>query len=435
MQRRHQKVVEEAPAPGLSDQLRADMAAAAMAATRAIAYVGAGTFEFLVEGDDFYFLEMNTRLQVEHPVTELVTGLDLVRLQLEVAAGEPLGVEDGTILDARGRGHAVEARLYAEDPAAGWLPSPGTLTAFAPGPTPVRWDSGVAAGSVVSAHMDPMLAKAVAHAPTRREALARLGRALDELVVHGVRTNRDFLVDLLAASAVRSGTVTTAFIDEHPELTAAGPDAEVLRWHTLAATVHDVVEARRTAAALGFAPPGWRNVRSAPLERCYLGPAGAVEVRYRFEAGEAPVVHATIDGVEVTARVLEATGGVVDLETAEARRRFAVHAPGGAVLHVDGGGFAHSHSSWTAVPRFHESDGAAAGGGGVAAEIPGVVTAVSVRAGETVALGQRLVAMEAMKMEHAIAAPFDAVVDAVHVAVGQQVEAHEVLVTLTPAVN
>jgi propionyl-CoA carboxylase alpha chain len=441
IQRRHQKVLEEAPAPGLGRALRAKMAEAAVAGAESIGYTGVGTFEFLVEAEDFYFLEMNTRLQVEHPVTEEVSGLDLVRLQLEIAAGRPLGItKDEIVVD----GHAIEARLYAEDPAAGWLPSPGILATWRAGPTaPLRWDTGVAGGSLISPHFDPMLAKAVAHAPTREEAAARLARALDELRVHGVRTNRDFLVALLRDRDFVRGPTTISFIDDHPDLLGAGPGTELLRWHALAATLADVARRRSEAGALGFAPAGWRNLTSQLHRRTWSGPLGTCEVRYHISASVGGVLSAEVDGHCVEATLVELTPTGVDVECGLGRLRFEVTRASGrdrahsadspAHCFVDGGFGPHAHSEWVEVPRLVDPGAAEAVGGGVIAAIPGVVTAVAVAAGQRVAAMDRLVVMEAMKMEHVIAAPFPATVLEVHVDVGIQVEAHQVLVTLEAA--
>ena len=215
IQRRYQKVIEEAPALGISPELRERISEASIALARVIGYVGAGTIEYLVDGDRFYFLEMNTRLQVEHPVTECITNLDLVRLQIQVARGELLPMRQHEVIC---HGHAIEARLYAEDPSAGFLPTFGRLACFEPGFTPgVRYDTGVVSGYEVTTHYDPLLAKVIAHAPTRAEAAYRLARALTEMRLHGLRTNRDFLAATLIHRDFLAGDTRTDFVSKHPE--------------------------------------------------------------------------------------------------------------------------------------------------------------------------------------------------------------------------
>ena len=236
LQRRHQKVIEEAPAPGLDDSTRSAMGAAAVAAARAVAYQGAGTVEFLYDGREFYFLEMNTRLQVEHPVTEMITGVDLVEWQLRVASGEPLPLAQDAI---RRNGHAVEARLYAEDPERGFLPSTGRLQRlrFADGEQHVRVDSGVREGDEVTVHYDPMLAKVIAWAPDRTGALDRLRAALERTEVEGVRTNARFLWEILGAEAVRSGDVSTRLLEQALQPVGETPAERTDAWLIAAAAL------------------------------------------------------------------------------------------------------------------------------------------------------------------------------------------------------
>ena len=281
IQRRHQKIVEESPSPALDPDLRAAMGDAALRLARAIGYRSAGTVEFLVDDAtrEFFFLEVNTRLQVEHPVTEEVTGIDLVREQLRVAAGEPLGYGEDAVSF---RGHAIEARLYAEDPAAGFLPATGTLAAFAPATDPaVRWEAGVEAGSVVGLDFDPMLAKVVAHAPTRAEAAARLALALERLHLGGVSTNRDLLVATLRHPAFVAGDTTTDFIDRCAPATAPVlPEGEIERTAALAALWLQG-EHRAHAPVLAAVPSGWRNGR-LPAQRVTLTHGDElIEVHYR----------------------------------------------------------------------------------------------------------------------------------------------------------
>ena len=416
VQRRHQKVIEEAPAPGLPAAVREAMSEAAVTGARSIGYVGAGTFEFLVDGDDFYFLEMNTRLQVEHPVTEAVMKVDLVRLQLEVADGLPL-----RLVELASDGHAVEARLYAEDPAAGYLPSPGTVHRFRPGPTPdVRYDSGVEDGTEVPALYDPMLAKVIAHAPTRAEASRRLARALRQLQVHGVRTNRDLLVAALEDADWIDGRVDTHFLERHEGLDRTTVDVVV---HAAAAVLSAAAGRRRDAAALSFAPSGWRNMPGSWQLASLEGDAGEVDVSYRFGAESTVVVR--VDGHELGGRLLELDETVVDWESDGVRLRFDVHHVGERCW-VNG---SDGQSEWRAVPRFVER-GSAVAAGGPAAPLPGTVVSVGVVAGQSVVAGQVLVVLEAMKMEHRIVATADGTVVDVRVFAGDTVDVGQILVVL-----
>src|ERR671911_270651 len=275
------RIVEESPSPVVDPGLRAAMGDAALRLARALGYRSAGTVEFLVDDAtrEFFFLEVNTRLQVEHPVTEEVTGLDLVREQLRVAAGEPLGYEQDAVAFA---GHAIEARLYAEDPTAGFLPATGTLAAFAPAPEPsVRWESGVEAGSVVGVDFDPMLAKVVAHAPTRSEAAGRLALALERLHLGGVATNRDLLAGILRHPAYLAGDTTTDFLERtEPPATLALADDDLARAAALAALWLQG-ENRSRATVLASVPGGWRNGR-LPDQRISLAHGDrTIDVCYR----------------------------------------------------------------------------------------------------------------------------------------------------------
>jgi len=251
IQRRHQKLIEEAPAPELPRTLRDGMTAAALRAGRAVDYRGAGTVEFLVEDGAFWFLEMNTRIQVEHPVTELVTGVDLVRWQLRIAAGEPLDLLQEEV---EVRGHAIECRITAEDPFHGFLPSTGVIRHLeVPGGPGVRWDAGVGEGSEVGLDYDPLLAKLVVHAPDRAEAVVRMARALDELVLDGVRTSAPLLRRVMDEGDFRAGHLTVRYLEEHPELMEAAPTGSDLRRLAAVAALLEV-EHRRT-----FAPPRLRR--------------------------------------------------------------------------------------------------------------------------------------------------------------------------------
>jgi acyl-CoA carboxylase subunit alpha len=431
IQRRHQKIVEESPSSAVDADLRAAMGDAALRLARALGYRSAGTVEFLVDDvtGEFFFLEVNTRLQVEHAVTEEVTGIDLVREQLRVAAGEPLGYDQGAVTF---RGHAVEARLYAEDPAAGFLPATGTLAAFAPAHEPtVRWDSGVDAGSVVGMDFDPMLARVIAHAPTRSEAAGRLARALERLHVAGVTTNRDFLAATLRHPAFLAGDTTTDFIDRvAPAATLEVTDDELERVATLGA-LWIQGENRAHAPVLAGISSGWRNAR-LPAQGVTLADGDrTVEVRYRSRRDGAFVLGGGRDGAagdERVARIHRWWPGGVDAEVDGWRTaapvtrdgdRLYVQAPCGT-LALD------------VVPRFVAPGAAARAAGSLVAPMPGIVLDVRCVAGDVVDAHQTLVVLEAMKMEHHVRAPADGVVAEVRVAKGQHVENGAVLLVLDP---
>jgi propionyl-CoA carboxylase alpha chain len=354
IQRRHQKLVEEAPSPAVDPELRRRLGEAALAVASAVGYVGAGTVEFLLEpsGEAFWFLEVNARIQVEHAVTEAVTGLDLVRLQLQIAAGEPLPPE---VTQAEVRGHAIEARLYAEDPTAGYLPQAGTLRRFrvgsavapggpaeragpgvAPGGWGVRVDAGVADGSVVGVHYDPLLAKVVAHAPTRPEAARLLATTLAAAQIHGLVTNRDLLVGVLRAKPFLSGDTDTWFLDHHPpaELITAGGSAgpRTTRLHAAAAALAAQAARRATTTVYPAVPSGWRN-NPSQLQQVSLavpgpGPAAVLSVGYRFDRTGA-LTTLEVDGDPLPgARLWRCTPELVDLEVDGVCRRFEVHLAG-----------------------------------------------------------------------------------------------------------
>ncbi|MCO7221429.1 biotin carboxylase N-terminal domain-containing protein [Klenkia sp. PcliD-1-E] len=418
VQRRYQKVLEEAPSPAVDDALRARLGKAAVAAAEAIGYVGAGTVEFVLAPDgDFFFLEVNTRLQVEHPVTELVTGLDLVRVQLQVAEGLPLPPE---VLDARVTGHAVEARLNAEDVPAGYLPVTGTVHRFAVPALPgVRVDSGVADGSVVGVHYDSMLAKVIAHGATRDDACRRLARALAEAQVHGITTNRDLLVGVLREAEFRAGEIDTGYLERHPELTAPEPDPQVTALHAAAAALADAAVRRAGARVQAAVPSGWRNVPGVDQVAVLAVGEDQLEVRYRrTRDGWRVAVGDTrlaVDAVEAAAdRVVLTVDGV--------RRALAVHRVGDEVF-VDGAG---ASTAFAEVPRF-PVPGSAAGEGSLLAPMPGTVVRVAVAEGDAVTAGQAVVVLEAMKMEHVVAAPADGTVAELRAAVGDTVDTGAVL--------
>ncbi|WP_203638637.1 biotin carboxylase N-terminal domain-containing protein [Streptomyces griseus] len=414
LQRRHQKVIEEAPAPGLDGALRTRLHEAAVAAARAVGYRGAGTVEFLVSAEGRpYFLEMNTRLQVEHPVTEAVFGLDLVALQLRVAEGEPLPAPE----PPQPSGHAVEARLYAEDPARDWQPQTGELHALqVPEGPGLRLDTGYTGGDTIGVHYDPMLAKVIAHAPTRPEAVRLLARALERARVHGPVTNRDLLVRSLRHPDFAAARLDTGFYDRHlGELTAPGAGDPATA--ALAAALASAV--RGTAAPGGPVPArlgAWRNVPSQPQVKRYRGePDGVVhEVAHHTPRTGVPQPH-NAPGV----RVVAAAPDRVTLEVDGVTRHFAVTAHGDRV-HVDATDASHT---FTALPRFTDPATHTAPGS-LLAPMPGTVVrlAEGLAAGVAVEAGQPLIWLEAMKMEHRILAPASGTLAALHAAPGHQVE-------------
>ena len=426
IQRRHQKIIEESPSPAVDERLREAMGAVAVVAARAVSYVGAGTVEFLLtEGREFFFLEMNTRLQVEHPVTEAVTGLDLVRLQIHVAEGDVLPRE---AMAPSLNGHAIEARLYAEDPENGYLPVSGALHRFrVPSSPGIRVDAGVADGSVVGVHYDSLLAKVVAHAPSRAEAAARLAAALERSHIHGLVTNRDLLVGALRRLEFLEGRTDTHFLDRHPPATLIAPalSADAERQHGVAAALAAAHARREAARVLGFLPSGWRNNPSQLQEVAFEGRSGRIEVGYAWRR-DGLVVRAA--GGEQTGLRARVDGGTVDLEMGGVRRRYEVsHA--GDVHYVDS---SLGHSTLTEVPRFKDAAEAAAPGS-LRAPMPGRVIRVGAAIGVPVAAGAVVVVLEAMKMEHQVTAPRAGTLLEIRVKEGQQVDAGQVLAVLDGA--
>ncbi|WP_433687391.1 biotin carboxylase N-terminal domain-containing protein [Micromonospora carbonacea] len=447
IQRRHQKIVEEAPAV-LPDGVRQRLHAAAVAAARAVGYVGAGTVEFLLAPDGrFFFLEMNTRLQVEHPVTEAVTGLDLVRLQLLVAEGGPLPLAATPSPD----GHAVEVRLCAEDPAHDYRPATGVLHRFAVpqvagefAPTKgLRLDSGVADGSTVGVHYDSMLAKLVAWAPTRAEATRLLAGALARAELHGVTTNRDLLVRVLRSPAFAAAEVDTGFLDRHPDVFAPLLPAEDLPLAALAAALASAAARRATATVLAGLPSGWRNVPSFPQVTRYAGPDGdEIEVRYRLDRTGALADCAVSAGdsaspaegsgppaegsLPPSVALVAAAPDRVVLDVDGVRRAYSVHRVGSQVF-VDGPDGAASLSE---LPRFPLPTAELAAGS-LLAPLPGAVARVHVEVGQRVAAGDLLLTLEAMKLEHPVLAPADGVVAELPVPPGGQVDTGAVLAVVT----
>ncbi|MQA60048.1 MAG: biotin/lipoyl-binding protein [Actinophytocola sp.] len=449
IQRRHQKVIEEAPSPLVDSRMREELFDAARKAAKAIDYVGAGTVEFIVaptplsegptpratDAGEFFFLEMNTRLQVEHPVTECTTGVDLVALQLRVAEGEQLPADPPAT-----RGHAIEARLYAEDAAKDWQPQSGTLHAFevpraantfgasaaggAQAESGVRLDSGFESGSVVGVHYDPMLAKVIAWAPTRAEAARSLAAALSAATIHGVMTNRDLLVNVLRHPAFLAGETDTAFFDRHGLDVLATPlaDEAARKLGALAAALADAAAGRQDAKVLGGLPGGWRNVPSQPQRKRYAAGDESYDVAYRI--GRSGLVAPDYEGVEL----ISAAPDRVVLGVDGVRRTFNV-ARYGELRCVDS---PLGSVSLTRQPRYTDPE-AALPAGSLLAPMPGSVLRVAVESGQDVRAGQPLLWLEAMKMEHQIAAPADGVVAELNVKAGQQVDVGTVLAVVQAA--
>lgn len=415
VQRRHQKVVEEAPSPAVTPSLRAAMGAAAVAAARAIDYVGAGTVEFLLDAEgQFYFLEMNTRLQVEHPVTEMITGQDLVAWQLNVAAGETLPLTQDEI---QFDGHAIEVRLYAEDPAAGFLPQTGRIVGWQPADGPgLRVDHGIAEGQDVTPYYDPMLAKVIAHGATREEARRRLVRALDQTSLLGVASNKSFLMDVLAHEVFAEGAATTAFIEQHATPTVQAPTDETI---AVAAALLYRRNARQGDAWRSSAlPPTTMTLLCGDeTANCILQPD--MNDRFRITVGERDMaidIQATDDN-----RLRYGLDGI---------GRWAHVAFDDAVLHLDVGGQTLRFAEQTATAG---GRAAGIGDGRLLAPMAGRIVAVHAAAGATVARGDIVVVLEAMKMEHEIKAPADGTVAEIAVADNQQVDARQLLAVVEAA--
>ncbi len=429
LQRRHQKIVEEAPSAVLDAETRARMGKAAVEAARSVGYVGAGTVEFIVPAsapEEFFFLEMNTRLQVEHPVTELVTGLDLVEWQLRIAAGERLTLSQE---DVRLDGHAVEARIYAEDPTRDFMPTGGTVLGLhEPSGAHVRVDSGLRRGTVVTSHYDPMLAKVIAWGPDRTSALRRLERALADTAVLGVPTNVPFLRALVRHPDVVAGRLDTGLVER--ELLTLIDDTVPEEFFVVAA-LDRLLELWPTGAVVDpwDVPNGWRIGGSAGMTMRLS--AGHAEALVRIE-GEPTAARVTVDGGEpVVASVARDGNGSTDLVVrlaGESRGYRRAQAPDGAVWYEREGRAVAVSERRNLLASHAES----VESGPVTSPMPGTVLVVEVEPGDVVRAGEPLLVVEAMKMEHTITAPVDGVVSRVDVRVGQQVALDEPLALVTP---
>ncbi len=422
VQRRHQKVVEEAPAPGLRDEVRAAMHDAARRAAEAVDYRGAGTVEFLYDPDTerFWFLEMNTRLQVEHPVTELVHDVDLVELQIAAGEGDSPPVElDRSVVElVETHGHAIEVRLYAEDPSADYQPQSGVLTTFdIPVEDGIRVDAGFASGDEVSTHYDAMLAKVIAHAPTRQQAARQLAGVLSRARIHGLVTNRDQLVAILRSPEFLAEELSTAFLDS-TLVEARGAQATSLE--TIAAALALAERSGLTRTVQPGVPVAWRNVVSQPQRTEFEVSTGSdTEVVEWLPTRDGYAV----EGVTVVGVSTRSTDDWrVTLEVDGVRTTYDVFVHG-ADVDVDS---PHGHVRLRRGPRFTDPADAVASGS-LLAPMPGTVVRVAVEAGQQVAAGDPVLVLEAMKMQHTVTAPHAGVATQMDVRPGAQVAAGEVL--------
>jgi 3-methylcrotonyl-CoA carboxylase alpha subunit len=425
VQRRHQKVLEEAPAPGMPAERRAAMGEAAVAAAKAVGYVGAGTVEFIANQDgSFYFMEMNTRLQVEHPVTEMITGTDLVEWQLRVAAGQPLPLRQDEL---KIHGHAIEARIYAENPEKGFLPSIGTLrhmdtpeaVSFELGGTPggvpasVRIDSGVREGDAISPFYDPMIAKLIVWGADRAQALARMSQALAEFQITGLATNIAFLKRLVEGDAFASADLDTGLIERHGA--TLFPPAQAAPVGALALAAMALVGGEHTGATDPWAnATGWRLNGDYQRQLAFSDEHQAYDVALTYHASG---WHITVAGAGVDLALAARDGATLSIRLGAAAMHGTVRRDG-ELFHVFTGGrhyTLHYHD-----PMAHAGETEAAGGR-LTAPMPGKVVAILAKAGQDVKKGEALVIMEAMKMEHTIGAPSDGVVEELLYAVGDQV--------------
>lgn len=416
IQRRHQKIVEEAPSIAIDPATREKMGAAAVRAAQAVDYVGAGTVEFLFQDGSFYFLEMNTRLQVEHPVTEMVTGLDLVRLQIEIANGDPLPDKGPRI-----HGHAIEARLYAEDPLNDYLPVTGKFHRFRfPEIEGLRVDAGIEDGSNVSVHYDPMIAKVIAHAPTREVAADILATALRRAHIHGSTTNRALLVRILEHPEFIGGETDTHFLQRNEVAELGKPLLDVAdeRLAAVAAALSDQAVERDEVRVLRTIPSGWRNSPAQMQARSYTGEQGLHEIGYSM------LEPFRLEGVG-TVSIGQVSPQEVSILVGDVEHRFDV-ARYGDLRYLDSN---LGPARLVAVPRFRSSD-AEDDAGSLHAPMPGQVIRVDATEGSEVTEGSVLVVLEAMKMEHTLRAPHAGTVTQVLCAAGDQVEAGAVLVVI-----
>jgi propionyl-CoA carboxylase alpha chain len=425
LQRRHQKIVEESPSPAVNEVLRRKMGEAAVNIGRAIGYTNAGTVEFiLAPSGEFYFIEVNTRLQVEHPVTEMITGLDLVRLQIEIAEGNPLPFGQG---DLKSEGHAIEARLYAEDPANDFLPSTGKILDLQlPALEGLRIDSGIESGMEVGIHYDPMLAKLIARGENRDDAIRKLIYALRQSSIQGLRTNRDFLIRLLEHPDFGRGGAHTGFIAEHLNELIADDDPRLNRDSLVAAALYLQNQWRASNGLLDELPPSYRN-------NPYRDPSikfqiGGDEIAVSWSPTGAGAYRARVFDTTVTAQVLSSTPDVIRFEIDGVQRAFRI-AEAGDELYV------HSSLGSRVIkrPPRYPAGQSASEQASANSPMPGKVLKILVETGQKVSAGDPLIILEAMKMEHTMRAALDGVVEAVLVSDGEVVGPGQLLVQITSA--
>lgn len=415
IQRRHQKIIEEAPSPAITATLRESLGNAAVSAAKTLDYSSAGTIEFLVSGEDYWFLEVNTRLQVEHPITEAITGFDLVREQLRVAEGEVLGYTQHDLSIA---GHAIEARLYAEDPSQDFLPSSGVVKSWKPAPH-VRFDSGVETGSVVNIEFDPMIAKVIAHGHNRQEARRKLIRALEATHIQGIQNNRDFLVQTLQTNEFQLGDTTTDFIER------VGPQRE----RTLS-----IEELNDILTAVALYSQERKNISKEPIQPKLKSQLPAQHHAFKFDMEDYDVkcdliaqreYQIAIGRAKSSAKILNIEETFIDLEVDNRRLRFDLR-------REEDTWYVHTAFGDVEVrirPMFSVEDTTHLKGN-LSAPMPGKVVSLNVANGIRVKSGQLLLVLEAMKMEHRIVAPYDGAISAVHVSVGDLVEKDVLLVEM-----
>ena len=421
IQRRHQKKIEEAPSPAVTEDIRERMGAAAIAAAKKLGYSSAGTVEFLLSGDEFWFLEVNARLQVEHPVTEEIIGKDLVREQIRVAEGEALSFSQKELsID----GHAIEARLYAENPEKNFLPSPGPVIAWEPSTIGrARFDSGVETGSIITTEFDPMIAKVTVHAPTRREAAARLARVLETTRIQGLTTNRDFLVNTLRTDEYISGDTTTDFIERVNPDRVIPKDQEALQSAAIAIAIESQAKRRANAKINKRIRGGWRN-STMPDEELTLEAYGE-EIKLRYKSNRDNSFNFSFEETSHVVTVIDSGYGSVEIDIDGQRSQYTLDKIGEEWL-------VHStfcDFEFKELPRYPISSSDDFGGG-LVAPMPGAILSIDIKPGDTVKKGDVLVILEAMKMEHRITAPRDGIVGSVQTEVGEQVENEQLLVTL-----
>lgn len=426
IQRRHQKIIEESPSPVVDDELREALCGAAVRAGQQIGYVNAGTVEFLLtESKQFYFLEVNTRLQVEHPVTESVTDIDLVRLQILIAEGHPLPEE---VVNAKIEGHAIEVRLYAEDPAQDYLPVAGPYDRFyIPEDLIVRVDSGIADSGEVSSFYDPMLAKLIVHAPTRTEAANQLAAVLKSAHIHGLTTNRELLFRILQHDEFIAGETDTRFLGRNDLSQLAAPlgDKRVEQIHAVAAALAGQSDRRASAVALRTIPSGWRNNPWKYEKVTFTGSSDEIEVQYRFERDRLKL---KLDGEDWDAELRQASPEQVTLVVDGVQRAIDVHRVG-QTCYVDS---SLGCSTLKEIPRFPDVEGDAVAGS-LVAPLPGVVCEVAAKVGDQVNEGDSLVTIESMKVLHHITAPTPGTVSQLPVAVGDTIAAGAILAVIDEA--